>query len=252
MLTSRYWSQAEVQKWANEEEFDPIGMGSTSCDCNPEDRVGKFVWLGTFTKGDIYYVVVKHKGDVPSSYMLTIEGKEVSQPFEPLTAEPAAEAETAAMAEPVSEPAAQPEVAVGTTPDTAMASNGDWVELPTDAVHWYKFNYVADRGLKHDQDPPIIEAVMYVRKPVDSTYFDVWTPTELAQLIAKGEDILGKDKEKGTRVGCGTDNGDLKGDYSWSGSFMDSGAYYVRVQHTPSRNQPSSYQLQISGESVSD
>lgn len=248
------WSEAEVQKWANEEEFDPIGMGSTACDCNPEDFVGKFVWFGNFTKGDIYYVVVKHQGEVPSNYTLTIEGKDVSLPFEPFGTEPAAEAEAAeevAMTEPAAAPAAEPEAAMGMTPDTAMTASGEWMELPAGMEHWYQFNYFADRGPEHDEDPPGIYVVMYVKQPLDNARFDVWTPEEVQQLIAEGEDITGENPEEGTCVGCGTENEDQRGDYSWSGSFLDSGVYYVRVQHTPCRCEPAYYQLLIFGDTVS-
>ena len=48
---------------------------------------------------------------------------------------------------------------------------------------------------------------------------------EVDKLIAEGEDVLGDDESKGTCVGCGSENADLKGDYSWSGSFMKSGTY---------------------------
>jgi hypothetical protein len=245
------WSKAEVQKWADEIEFDPIGMGSTACDCDPDATIGKFVWLGTFTKGDIYYVVVKHKGDVPSNYKLTIEGEKVSHPFDPFAPVVAEEAEAADMVEPAAAPEPEPEMAMGMTPDTAMEPNSEWTELPAGTEHWYKFNYFADRGPEHDEDPPLVDVVMYMKKPVDNARFDVWTQAEVEQLIKEGEDILGEDTEKGTCVGCGTDNEDLKGDYSWSGSFMESGTYYVRVQHTPCRCQPAYYQLQIFGDSVS-
>ncbi|MCB0058878.1 MAG: hypothetical protein KDE45_17695, partial [Caldilineaceae bacterium] len=140
--------------------------------------------------------------------------------------------------------------AMGTTPGMAMAVSGDWTELPS-GDHWYKFNYIADTGPKHDQDPPKIEILLNVDKPVDNARFTVWTQEEVDKLIAEGEDILGEDESKGTCVGCGSENEDLKGDYSWSGSFLKSGTYYVRVEHTPCRCQPAYYQLQVTGKSVS-
>ena len=93
--------------------------------------------------------------------------------------------------------------------------------------------------------------LLNVDKPVDNARFTVWTQEEVDKLIAEGEDILGEDESKGTCVGCGSDNEDLKGDYSWSGSFLKSGTYYVRVEHTPCRCQPAYYQLQVTGKSVS-
>ena len=133
---------------------------------------------------------------------------------------------------------------------TAMALTGQWMELPS-GEQWYKFNYIADRGPKQDQDLPLVKIVMYVDKPVDNARFDVWTQDEVDRLVAKGEDITGEDISKGTCVGCGSANEYEKGDYSWSGSFENSGVYYVRVQHTPCRCQPAYYQLNVSGPSVS-
>ncbi|MFO7631565.1 MAG: acyl-CoA dehydrogenase family protein, partial [Caldilinea sp.] len=74
---------------------------------------------------------------------------------------------------------------------------------------------------------------------------------EVDRLIAEGEDILGEDTTKGHCVGCGGENEVEKGDYFWSGSFLKSGVYYVRVQHTPCRCEPAYYQLLVSGTSVS-
>ena len=142
-------------------------------------------------------------------------------------------------------------MADGKTPATAMAPTGEWTELPAAGEMWYKFDYVADRGVKGDQDLPMIKIAMYVDKPVDSARFDVWTQEEVDRLVAEGEDILGKDATKGHCIGCGTSNEFEKGDYFWSGSFPKSGVYYVRVQHTPCRCEPANFQLLVSGTSVS-
>ena len=237
------WSKEEVQKWVDEVKFDPIGHGSFACGCKPEDEVGKLDWLGEFMAAGDYFVVVKHEAGPLSHYKLTVSGKEVSFPFqvgEPATA-PA----------PAAAPAAAPVTTDGATPTTAIAPTGARMELPASGETWFKFNYIADRGVKRDQDPPLISVVMYVDKPVDNARFDVWTQEEVDRLVAVGEDILGEDPAKGTCVGCGTENEEQKGDYSWSGSFMQSGVYYVRVQHTPCRCQPAYYQLLVSGSTVS-
>jgi hypothetical protein len=239
------WSKEEVKKWADEIKLEPIGHGSYSCNCKPEDELGRLNWLGQFTTAGDYFVVVKHEAGPLSHYMLTVNGKEVSFPFKG--------------GEPTAAPAMAPEPVVasvqaemGATPATAIAPTGEWMELAGGGETWFKFDYLADRGAKKDQAPPMINVVMYVDKPVDNARFDVWTQEEVDRLIAKGEDILGEDISKGTCVGCGSENGDAKGDYSWNGSFMESGTYYVRVQHTPCRcNQPAYYQLLVSGKTVS-
>lgn len=244
------WSKEEVQKWVDEIEFEPIGHGTFTCFCKPEDEVGKLGWLGEFTSSGDYFVVVKHEAGPASHYKLTISGKEVSFPFQ--VGEPAAEPVAAAEPGQAAAPAAEPVVVMdGATPATALAPTGEWKSLAGGGETWYKFNYIADRGTANDQDPPLIDIVMYVDKPVDNARFDVWTQEEVDRLIAEGEDVLGEDSTKGTCVGCGTENEDVKGDYSWSGSFMESGVYYVRVQHTPCRcNQPAYYQLLVSGDTV--
>ena len=250
-LSVEIWSGEEVKKWADEIKFDPIGECTPSCDCKPEDEVQKLNWLGQFEPGT-YYVVVKNANRTPTYYKLSISGKLVDFPF--MTAE---EAASGAAAQPEAAPeAAAPEAAaavaptLGTTPGTAMAVTGEWMELPSGA-HWYKFYYLADTGPNHDQEPPKVEIVLNVDKPVDNARFTVWTQEEVNKLIAEGEDILGEDESKGTCIGCGSENEELKGDYSWSGSFLQSGTYYVRVSHTPCRCQPAYYQLQVSGKSVS-
>jgi hypothetical protein len=238
------WSQEEVQKWIDEIKFDPIGHGTFSCNCKPEDEVGKLNWLGQFTSAGDYFVVVKHEAGPLSHYKLTASGKEVSFPF--------ATGSPAAAPAPAAEAPAAPVATDGATPATAIAPTGEWMPLAGGGEMWFKFNYVADRGTQRDQDPPLINVLMYVDKPVDNARFDVWTQQEVDRLIAEGEDITGEDATKGTCIGCGTENEDLKGDYSWSGSFMESGTYYVRVQHTPCRcSQPANFQLQVSGSTVS-
>jgi hypothetical protein len=246
--TFEIWSKEEVKKWADEIKFEPFGGGTFSCDCKPEDEVGKMNWLGEFAASGDYFVVVKHKAGALSHYKLTISGKEVSFPFQASApATPVAEPAAAPVAAPIAEPA----TVGGATPATAMAPTGEWTELPAGGESWYKFTYVADRGVKGDQDPPEIKIAMYVDKPIDNARFDVWTQEEVDRLIAEGEDILGEDTTKGHCVGCGGENEFEKGDYFWSGSFLKSGVYYVRVQHTPCRCEPAYYQLLVSGTSVS-
>ena len=243
------WSQEEVNKWADEVKFDPVGKCTTSCGCKPEDEVQKMNWRGQFEPGDYFAVLKNDRGAATTYYKLSISGDLVSFPFKMAEeVAPAAAAQPAAAPEAVAAAKAVP--AMGTTPGMAMAVSGDWTELPS-GDHWYKFNYIADTGPKHDQDPPKIEILLNVDKPVDNARFTVWTQEEVDKLIAEGEDILGEDESKGTCVGCGSDNEDLKGDYSWSGSFLKSGTYYVRVEHTPCRCQPAYYQLQVTGKSVS-
>jgi len=243
------WSKEEVKKWADEVKFEPIGAGTFSCDCKPEDEVGKMNWLGEFTASGDYFVVVKHKSGPASHYKLTVSGKEVSFPFK--VSAPVEAAPVSAPAVPAAAPVTEPVLAAGDTPATALSPTGDWVELPAGGETWYKFNYVADRGVKGDADPPMIKVIMYVDKPVDNARFDVWTQEEVNRLLAEGEDILGQDTSKGHCIGCGSENEFEKGDYSWSGSFLKSGVYYVRVQHTPCRCAPAYYQLLVSGKTVS-
>ena len=239
------WSKEEVRQWVDEIKFEPIGHGTFTCFCKPEDEVGKLGWLGKFAAAGDYFVVVKHEAGAMSHYKLAIAGKEVSFPFQ--VAEPVA----ISAAEPVALPVVAPAAMNGATPATALAPTGAWMELPS-GEQWYKFTYVADRGVKHDQAPPQINVVMYVEKPVDNARFDVWTQAAVDRLLAEGEDMRGEDPTKGTCIGCGAENEADKGDYTWSGSFMDSGVYYVRVQHTPCRcGESAFYQLQISGRTVS-
>lgn len=75
------WTEENLQAWANEEDFEPVGEGTRSCGCERSDETGKFNWCGSFAGAGDFYVVVKSQYDDTSYYALEIEGKEVSFPL---------------------------------------------------------------------------------------------------------------------------------------------------------------------------
>jgi hypothetical protein len=219
-------TQKEVDQWAKAQKYTPVGQSTMSCGCEPEDEVRKSDWVGIPYGHTMTYILVKNTTDKPVNYRLLIdENKYVSFP-EPIVTAPAAGELAAAPAAEIAMTAAP-----AAAPMAAAAPNL-WFNLQPGTEQWFEFAYVAERGVKHDKEPPTFELTLFVeeKQPLDSVYFDVFTDAEYQQLIKDGEDITGKDPLKGMAVGCGTDNGDARGILSWKGNFQDSQTIHVRVR----------------------
>jgi plasmid maintenance system antidote protein VapI len=220
-------TQKEVDLWAKAEKYTAVGQSTMSCGCKPEDEVRKSDWVGMPYGHQMTYVLVKNTTDKPLNYRLLMDDNQYVSFPAPIAALPT-EAELAAA------PAAAPVAAVAmtTAPTAAATAPNLWFNLQPGTDQWLEFAYVADKGIKHDKEPPAFELTLFVEDthPLDSVYFDVFTDAEYQQLINKGEDITGEDALKGMAVGCGTDNGAAPGILNWKGAFEESQTIHVRVR----------------------
>jgi hypothetical protein len=216
-------SQKEVALWAKAEKYVPIGEGTLSCGCKAEDLPRKLSWTGVPAPHALNYIKVSNPTDKALYYRLLVDdNKYVSYPapIMPAVAVVPAAAPAAAV------PAAAPAVAA------AVPAVGNWFNLQPGQEMWFSFAYDATTGVKHDKDPESIDLTLFAEEkhPLDRISFDVFTDAEYQQLVANGEDITGKDIRKGTAVGCGTDNGTMRGDLNWEGHFENSQTLHVRVR----------------------
>jgi hypothetical protein len=212
-------TQKEVDLWAKELKYTPIGVGTVSCGCQLSDSPRKFNWTGVPAGHALNYILVSNPTKGPLYYRLLIdENKYVSFPAPIATA----------AAELAAAPAAAPApMAAGGGP---LA--GEWFTLQPGTEMWFNFAYDATTGVNHDKTPEMAKFTLFVedKHPLDDVFFDVFTDAEYQQLIKNGEDITGEDASKGTAIGCGTDNGDLRGVEEWAGNFTVSQNLHVRVR----------------------
>jgi hypothetical protein len=245
-------SQKEVDLWAKAKTYVPIGKSTMSCSCKLEDLPRKLNWTGVPDSSELYYILVKNTTKAPMEYRLFIDDNPYVSFDAPIVAMPAA-GELAAAAPAVAMTAA-PAAALAAAPLMAAApAAGDWFNLQPGTEQWLEFQYIADRGIKHDGTPPMAELTLFVesKHPLDSVYFDVFTDAEYQQLIKNGEDITGKDTSKGLAVGCGTDNGDARGVMNWKGNFQDTQTIHVRIREGMCHSDGLNVMLEAVGKSLS-
>jgi len=119
----------------------------------------------------------------------------------------------------------------GTEPTRPLFPTGAWQTLAGGGTQWYAFR---DEG----DDAPIVVRLTVL--PADQAAFAVITPAAMQQW-RRGEPLVA--------VGEGSPLAISPGDLYWTGSFVQSGTYYVRVQ---SRGEGvSNYRLTINGRDVS-
>lgn len=64
------WSADDLNKWLNDEDFDPTGAGTTN-----ESLTGDpLTWQGSFETNATYYLVVSNRSNQPANYTLDITG----------------------------------------------------------------------------------------------------------------------------------------------------------------------------------
>ena len=120
---------------------------------------------------------------------------------------------------------------IGSGPQNPLVPTEGWVSLNNGESRWYAFR---DEGDLEDI------AVRMAVSPSNSALFEVLTPDQVRDW-ANGVDF--------DPVGISTVNEHLSDDLYWTGNFVKSGTYYVRVY---SRNVgPSNYSLSINGDDVS-
>lgn len=121
--------------------------------------------------------------------------------------------------------------AAGSGPDDAMAPSGEMIPIEPGETHWYVF--------REEGDGSQIDIEMEV-DPASGASFEVWTKDTL-RLWQQGLDF--------EPVGRGTANPNIDADYNWSGNFVESGNFYVLVNHEGTGT--SFYKLSITGKDVS-
>ncbi|MCE7987952.1 MAG: hypothetical protein DYG89_42855 [Caldilinea sp. CFX5] len=119
----------------------------------------------------------------------------------------------------------------GADPARPLFPTGAWQTLPAGASHWYAFRDEGDGA-------PIVVRLTVI--PEGRATFAVITPSALQQWRL-GEPLV--------PVGEGSPLAILPGERYWTGSFVQSGTYYVLVQSHGAGS--SSYRLTIDGRDVS-
>ena len=118
----------------------------------------------------------------------------------------------------------------GSGPAHAFVPTTNRVTLEAGGQHWYVFHDEGDAGT--------ISIELNV-EPDDGATFQVITTEQIRRWV-QGEKLVG--------IGAGTKNDNVSADLFWTGSFVQSGDYYVMVEGQESA---SNYQLEISGDDVS-
>jgi hypothetical protein len=235
-------TQREVDLWALEEKYTPLGQSTRSCSCKAEDSVQKANWTGVPLGHSMNFILVKNPAKTDLYYRLLIDEN-------PYVAFPPPITPAIAVAPPPAPAAAVPAAA----PVAATGSKvGEWFYLPSGQDAWFEVMYDANTGTKHDQTPEMMELKLFVEEkhPLDNVLFEVFTDAEYKQLIANGEDMTGEDLTKGTAVGCGTDNGTAGGDLSWKGNFTNSQVIHVLVHSGACHADGLNLKLEAAGKTV--
>lgn len=238
------WTPERLRQWQvqkdGDDEVQPVGRGSED-----DNTPGDYFWAGEFYESGTYYVKVTNESHAASYYTLYIEGKnvkpttkqaEMSMQSEEAHAEAPAESKKPSESETTEEkPApAKEEVAAqgGTRPDNALTPRGQWMALEPGESVWYALEYSAlyeevendDGDKEYRIDPSQVSIWLDSESGQGGTNFEVWTPELLRQwqMQQDGDDEV-------TPVGRGSEDDNTPGDYFWSGTFYESGTYYVKV-----------------------
>jgi hypothetical protein len=232
------WTPENLRDWAAEEEFDAVGEGTMSCNCEPEDELGKYNWTGSFVESGDYLVVVKNEMDAASYFTLDVTGKEVSLPLRGIAAAPAPEPAAApAMAE---EPVALAEGA-GESPAFAMPISQEWTNLGEGGYHWYAFTY------DQDEDYKPLEIRVFA-DPADAAVVTLRNEEQARLWAEEGEDA---------HFGCCTtayidpaEEDDELPYMRWMADNLASGQYYIVVSPAEGLTGDINYRLEVLGEGV--
>lgn len=202
------WTEEQLQAWARDGVVDPVGQGTVNSYLDDD-----LTWSGSFEQEGTYYVYVWSEDGGTAHYSLSVTGNAVSFTRSATSTEEPSEATTAEVAAVAAdEPAAATETTGGTGPDTALAVAGKWTSLEPGQTVWYDFNYYGGDS----------QILIQMWTDSNDAGFGVWTPEQVS-CWAKGEAV--------DPIGRGTYNQYVDGDLSWSGSFAQSGIYYIVVQN---------------------
>lgn len=245
------WTQGQLRLWADEVDFDAIGVGSKKSNfTRNDDHDTKLLWAVQERASETFYVIVENERDIPSYYALDISGRDVSFPtagmniVESTAPTTSDEIMTETMALTVEDTPA-PELADGYSADNAIAAPSDTVTLQPGQQIWYTFEYDYDNS---DEDNVPSQALVEVAMDVqDSISFEVWTPDQV-RLWVQNEEFDATGEGTNFRDGTG-DNDPNRNLLVWSGSAPASNTYYVIVENET--DAPAIFSISISGEDVS-
>ncbi len=268
------WSQDDVNRWRNGEDFTPTGAGTPAFaigegDDNRDRSLLR--WAGSSTASAIYYIIVQNNTDGDAFYRLTVTGFTVSFPAPAGVAATTEMTDTAEMADPavmtetaiITETAAMTdsaemtetavmteEMAGSSGPENAGAITGQRETLAAGEQRWYTFAYTYDEETDDDGVPSNVMVELRMAQP-DSVSFEVWSGDNVTQW---------QNSEDFTPTGTGTpafaigededaDNRD-RSLLRWVGSAETMARFYVIVENNTDAD--ASYRLTISGPTVSN
>ena len=262
------WTQDDVRRWRNGEDFDPTGAGTPAFDEDyPNDRDrSRLTWVGSGAARTTWYIVVENATASAAPFTLNVSGPAVVFPQDArqmsaqedssaqmttaaMSAETAQSEET--MSDTASSDTASSEVDVmgGTGPETALAPTGTRRTLAPNETRWYTFKYAegVDAGDEDANDPSeaIVEAAISRPNAID---FEVWTENDV-RMWRNGVDF--------TPTGAGTPAFAIEDDDSdnrdrrllrWVGSGAATTTWYILLENNS--DAPASYRLTITGPDV--
>lgn len=279
-LSFEVWSQDDVSRWQNGEDFTPTGAGTPAFAIGEgdDDRDRTLLrWVGSGEATVTYYLIVQNNTDETVTYRLSVMGESVSFPAatadsggtmdsatpmttttttdmggnsmmtdtmatEPTTAMTATTDMTATM------DVTDTGMSDGAGPENAMTITGQRATLDAGAQRWYTFEYAYDPETDSDNTPS--NAIVELRMAeAGSLSFEVWSGDNVRQW---------QNNEDFTPTGAGTpafaieegsnaDNRD-RALLRWVGSSEASVRYYIIV--TNNTDAPAAYRLTGSGPDV--
>jgi len=250
-ISFEVWSQDDLQRWQNGEDFTPTGAGTPAVvfgDENTDRDRARLRWVGSSAATVTFYLLVENNSDSSAAYMLTITGDTISFPMAQMS-ESSVMSDTMAMTETMAmtmtEEPAMITMPMGTGPADAMTPTGQQATIEVDESRWYSFKYSWDG--ESDPSNAIVELRMADAGMVS---FEVWSEEDVA-MWEDGVDF--------TPTGAGTPAFTLRSSDSgssrdrtllrWVGSGEETVTYYVIVENNS--DAPADYRLTVSGRDVS-
>lgn len=279
-LSFEVWSQDDVSRWENGEDFTPTGAGTPAFAIGEgnDDRDRTLLrWVGSGEATVTYYLIVQNNTDETVTYRLSVMGEAVSFPAAtadsggamdsaaPMTTTTTTDmggssaltdtmttAPTTAMTTTTAMTATldvtDTSMSGGAGPENAMMITGQRTTLDAGAQRWYTFEYAYDPETDSDDTPS--NAIVELRMAAaGSVSFEVWSADNVRQW---------QNNEDFTPAGAGTpafaieegsnaDNRD-RALLRWVGSSEASVRYYIIV--TNNTDAPAAYRLSVSGPDV--
>ncbi|MBX3011572.1 MAG: hypothetical protein KF832_08685 [Caldilineaceae bacterium] len=267
------WSQDDVDRWRNGEDFTPTGAGTPAFAIGEgdDDRDRSLLrWVGSAEATVTYYLLVRNNTDMPATYRLLVSGPTVSFPAATMAAPSMAPATPLTATTPMTDtPTTDDSMAMtdttalddtssmtdtatmsmtGMGPDAADVITGQRATLAAGEQRWYTFEYVFDEESDADGIPSNAIVELRMAQP-GALSFEVWTGENVRQW---------QNSEDFTPTGMGTpafaiaESGDTR-DRSllrWVGSSEGSVRYYIIV--TNNSDAPVAYRLTVTGPDVRD